>query len=461
MPRHLIQRNGIWHYYRRVPKRFSDVDPRRFVDVSLETGDKVQAERARLTVERELETLWKALKMGGSDDARERYRGALDRARLEGFEYRPVAELAQQADLRDLLARLERLAELGALTRDAAGTAPAGGREAAEAIAGGAKMPELSLSGALDQFYALERDKLRKKSPDQVRRWKAPRLKAINNLIALVGDKPVAEITRGDALALRAWWVERVVEEGYTANSANKDIGHLAQLVDTLDDALELGTGRPFARLRLRDDKKDRRAAFSIDELLAIATEPRHLAALNADARGIVLAMVETGMRPIEICNLEPDDIALDADIPHVKVRPKANRELKTPYSEREIPLIGISLEAFIASPRGFPRYRDRSSQLSALVNKALKLRGLLPTDDHSLYSIRHTFQDRLTAVDMPDRVQTELMGHKFDRPVYGEGPTLAHKLEWLTRIAITRDSGRRANQAQGQLQLGEGDDGR
>jgi hypothetical protein len=40
----------------------------------------------------------------------------------------------------------------------------------------------------------------------------------------------------------------------------------------------------------------------------------------------------------------------------------------------------------------------------------------------------------------MPDRLQADLMGHKFNRPRYGEGPTLAHKLEWLLKLAVTPD---------------------
>lgn len=124
---------------------------------------------------------------------------------------------------------------------------------------------------------------------------------------------------------------------------------------------------------------------------------------MNEEAQGILLAMIETGMRPSEICGLEKDDIVLDAEIPHVKIRQKSYRRLKTSYSQRDIPIVGISLTAFQSNGAGFPRYRDRSSQLSALVNKVLRGRKMLPTDNHSLYSIRHSFQDRLTAADMPD----------------------------------------------------------
>ncbi|WP_421724762.1 DUF6538 domain-containing protein [Bauldia sp.] len=436
VPRRLIQREGIWHYYRRVPRRFADVDPRTFVTVSLETRDLGRAERIKSQVEKEVEAYWIALKKGESDDARERYLGALERARLEGFEYRRADELAG-GSVDELLNRIDRLEEMVDV-RDGRNEPPTvTERQAVEALLGGADMPPLTLSRALEQFEDFVRDRLKKKSRDQMRRWRAPRTKAINNMISLVGDKRVDEVTRADALALRRFWVERVSDHGYTPNSANKDIGHLAQILDTLSEALELGLGEPFAKLRLRDDKARVRPPFPLDQLRAIATDPTKLAGLNAEARGIVLAMVETGARPIELCGLEAPDIVIEAEIPHLVIRP-GERDLKTRYSERAIPLVGVSLAVFREARTGFPRYRDKSSQLSGVVNKYLEAHDLLPTDDHSLYSIRHTFQDRLTAADMPDRVQADLMGHKFDRPAYGEGPTLEHKRDWLTKLAIT-----------------------
>jgi integrase len=436
LPRHLISRFGIWHYYRRVPQRFRKFDARTFVTISLETRDLRRAEQLKGQVEKELEAYWVSLAKGESTDARERYLGAIERARLEGFEYRPAAELAG-GDVGDLLARIGRLEELLELKKPGDAPLEPAERSAVDALAGLALQPELTLSKALDQFYDFTRDKVRRKSPDQLRRWRAPRLKAVNNLIALVGDKRVSEVTRADALALRRFWVERVVEEGYTANSANKDLGHLAQMLDTLDEALQLGLGQPFAKLRLEGDRKATRAAFQVPYLRDLVLDADKLAGLNPEARGILHAMIETGMRPIEICGLEADDILLDVEVPHVKVRPK-QRDLKTTYSERDIPLVGISLAALQAFPEGFPRYFDRSSQLSAAVNSYLSDHHLLPTDNHSLYSIRHTFKDRLIAAEMQDRMQDELMGHKSPRPVYGAGPTLAHKREWLRRIAIT-----------------------
>jgi hypothetical protein len=83
-------------------------------------------------------------------------------------------------------------------------------------------------------------------------------------------------------------------------------------------------------------------------------------------------------------------------------------------------------------SPFG-PRYRDKSSSLSATVNKFLHVNGLGPTKDHSVYSLLHSFKDRLVAAEAPD----SLMGHKTYKPKYGKGPSLELKLKYLQQIAF------------------------
>jgi hypothetical protein len=61
----------------------------------------------------------------------------------------------------------------------------------------------------------------------------------------------------------------------------------------------------------------------------------------------------------------------------------------------------------------------------------------MLPSENHTAYSLRHSFQDRLTAVDASDRVQADLMGHKFNRETYGKGASLEKKFEWLQKICL------------------------
>jgi hypothetical protein len=64
--------------------------------------------------------------------------------------------------------------------------------------------------------------------------------------------------------------------------------------------------------------------------------------------------------------------------------------------------------------PKCFTDYINRQDSLSGVLSKYLKENKLLPTDQHTIYSLRHNFQDRLLAVNAPDRLQANLMGHKF-----------------------------------------------
>ena len=159
---------------------------------------------------------------------------------------------------------------------------------------------------------------------------------------------------------------------------------------------------------------------------------------LNDEARRVLYAMVETGMRPSEIVNIAPDNIRLDAEIPHVRIIATGERGLKTRHANRDNPLVGVSLMAFEAQRGGFPSYRDREAGLSAAINKFLKTHALRPEPGQSLYSLRHSFEDRLIAARADERMRSELMGHAYKREKYGHGPSLAMKREILENITLT-----------------------
>lgn len=146
--------------------------------------------------------------------------------------------------------------------------------------------------------------------------------------------------------------------------------------------------------------------------------------------------MVNTGYRPGEAAGLLPHHIRLDVDVPHISIEPEG-RQLKNKVSERAIPLVGVSLEAFRECKTGFPRYQASSATLSATVNKFLREKGLLETEAHSLYSLRHSFEDRMLAAGIDERIRRDLFGHSLGRERYGEGATLAHKRDVLQAIAL------------------------
>jgi integrase len=130
-----------------------------------------------------------------------------------------------------------------------------------------------------------------------------------------------------------------------------------------------------------------------------------------------------------------PEHIRLDHDIPHIAIEP-VGRQLKNDQSQRVIPLTGVSLDAFRECPKGFPTYRFKD-KLSDTVNKFLRENGLLETPDHVLYSLRHSFEDRMLAAGVDERIRRDIFGHQLDRERYGMGATLEHKRDILQDIAI------------------------
>ncbi len=77
------------------------------------------------------------------------------------------------------------------------------------------------------------------------------------------------------------------------------------------------------------------------------------------------------------------------------------------------------------------------SAALSATVNKFLRANGLLETDDHSLYSLRHSFEERMLAAGIDDRIRRDLFGHALDRERYGGGASLEMARDLLIPLAL------------------------
>jgi integrase len=70
-------------------------------------------------------------------------------------------------------------------------------------------------------------------------------------------------------------------------------------------------------------------------------------------------------------------------------------------------------------------------------VNKFLANNGLKETPDHTAYSLRHYVEDMLLSVGVDDRVRADILGHKYQRPVYGFGGGLPMRRDALAKIAL------------------------
>lgn len=436
MPTYRKAKNGYWIYQRRVPKEVQHLDPRRLVleSTGIEIARDRKGRRADSVIRglnRAAEAYWKALAAGAAGEAAANYEAARLRARTLGVNYLPVEKVAQ-LPIEQILLRLDKLLASDQPKTDVV------------ALLGGAEKPRIRLSQLLEEYEGLTRSSRASHSPNQLRKWRDTLNRAVNNLKEVLakknpdddrrGDVFLDEITRDDALDFVDRWQDRIEIEGKHIRTANRDIGSLSTMLRLVDQRKRLGLVDTFSGLRLRGAVDRKRPPFKPDFVRDRILAPGVLDDLNNEARDVTYLLAATGMRPSEACNLTAETIFLDTPVPYIAIA-GIGRSLKTANSAREIPLTGLSLAVMKRNPQGFPRYRDKSSPLSGIVMKMFIAKGLLPTPAHSLYSLRHTFKDRLREVGAPEELIDRLMGHRTDKPDYGEGHSIRLKLQWLERI--------------------------
>lgn len=347
---------------------------------------------------------------------------AKEYAASRGFRYLPLDDLAR-APVPELVRRAEVIEK----------AAPNSRRVVTEALLGTAAKPVITVSRAFDLFYEVARDDLVRMSAKQLHLHRLPRRRATNRFIEAVGDKPIEEVTTADLFEFKDWWLDKLMDEGQTRATANKDFSYCMAMWRRVAQPNQLKLNFDSIGLKFRKvEKENTRPPFSRD-WIADRLLPG-IGALNREARAITMMMVNTGARPSEIASLRPDRIVLDGDVPMIEIRPE-HRKTKSIYAVRQIPLVGVSLDAARMCPEGFPTYDDNPG-LSGTVNKFLAENGLRETPRTTLYSLRHSFESRMIKADFPERLKADLMGHRLQRERYGE-IELAHMRDWLGRIAI------------------------
>lgn len=422
--KYLIERNGNFHYCRRVPLEFAEIEPRKYIRTSLKTNILAEAIPRLAQIDKETEKYFNSLHLGGGELERLKFREAVKRARFFGLSYRSVETIAK-GPLEDIQNRLK-LADKNSDRTDV------------EAILGGADKPSPRLSNCLSTYFEIQKSTTLDKSSDQIRRWKNPRIKAIRNFIHVVGDLEIGNITRDEALTFRDYWLERIQDEDLTGNSANKDFGHLQKIIRLVCEHFRIEYHPAFSGLRFPENQKTQRLPFETDFILNNLIADDVLLGMSEAGRSLIRIMANTGARPSEIVGTIDEDWHLDHEIPYIHIKKNSFRALKTRNSEREIPLVGVSLKA---AQNGaielFREHRARSLNLTNAIGKYFRENKTLPSEQYTLYSLRHSFSDRLVDNDAPERVKAELMGHTYSKPTYGKGQALEKRLEWLEKSSV------------------------
>lgn len=429
----LKKRGSTWHLVRRVPTDFHDVEPRRLLTLSLRTDSKkLAAEKAAQVWDNLLEG-WQALKDGRSDDADVRFKAAQRICANKGFQYLPVAEVAD-LPLVDLLKRVEAAIQSNGHV-DA---------NVAAATLGTVSETQLLLSQLVDHVEDLSAHENRFKNDAQLKAWRNPRKRAVKNLTAAIGgDKPVAQLTRADVLLHRRYWQDRIKQRGLDIETANKDFTNMSGMLSRYYD--DLGVEDPpriynGVNLTDRHKKSTRKDEVPVEFILEKWFANGALDCLNTEARDILLISIETGCRQSEIYDLPASAFQLDAPIPHIVIKNEEGvRQIKNKHSARLVPLFGVALAAAKRNPNGFPRYRGKTSYSNG-VHKTLRKNGLLPRGI-TVGGLRHTFESRLKGLKVQSDDRGELMGHSVTnirgREWYGDEMQLEQRAAIMQAIAF------------------------
>jgi integrase len=435
--RFIAVRHGKYHYKRRIPTSVGALDSRYpQIRLSLKTNDLAMARVMRDILEAADHDLWAALLTNsGVDVAQEGVNAARKSVAALRFSFKRRLQLAASNSPAEIWkpppAPLEQPLTVPSFVEDA-------------------RQPPTTVSQAFEIYCdEIMRSELAMKSKVQKRAWKKVKRHAVNNFIKVVADKPMDKITRDDGRKFYVWWLNRIApKEGrrtHGGSIGNRDVGNMRVLYRHYFAHLgDSDRKNPFDHLSYREWKKRKRPPFPVEWIKTKMLAKGSLETMNEELRGAVLAMIETGARPSEICNLTPKMIDLEAKVPHLKIMPRDDpddpREIKTETSIRSVPLIGVALAVFQKHRNGFPRYREKEGSMSAAANLYFKHNGLFPTNDHKLYSLRHSFEDRMKESGIDEELRRILMGHAIERPRYGSGGSLEWRRDELKKIELPFD---------------------
>lgn len=253
-------------------------------------------------------------------------------------------------------------------------------------------------------------------------------------LVDLVGDIPVEDLNRGHAHS----FIADQLGKGNKTSTVRRSLNSLNAILNEGIRELGLKVVNPFAEIRIQGEGEDAKEIKvpTPEELAGIVSKFKNDTTATAL---IILIQMATGARVGEISGLAVSDVVLNHAIPHLTIRPQPWRSLKTKASIREVPLVGLALEAaktavkLAGASKGlFPQYAKERGNDSAsqAVNKRLAQWGI------TSHGFRHAIKDLLREVGCHKDIRDAIQGHaaRDIADQYGKGHTLKTMAEWLTK---------------------------
>jgi integrase len=263
--------------------------------------------------------------------------------------------------------------------------------------------------------------------------------RACGYLIDAAGEKPLSDYTRSDALSLRDY----LVAKGLSGSSITRILGSIRAVINFNIGELALSHGNPFVSVYY-DRSRGVTKRATIPEAVIGSIQDRCKTA-NDEKRWLIAMVSDSGARLGEVAGLLRGDIVLNAQVPHIVIRPHPWRSLKTKGSERRVPLVGAALwaaKAILAQETGskfaFPLYNKtattNANSASGALNKWLKVQT---GEGYTIHGFRHAMRDRLRAVECPSDIADQIGGWISEGvgQGYGEGYSINVTAKWLEKI--------------------------
>ena len=260
----------------------------------------------------------------------------------------------------------------------------------------------------------------------------------IEYIVKVLGNKPIRSYSSSDASKFRDW----LIEQGMSNSTLKRVFSSVKAIINLTINEYGLDITNPFSKAYLPSIDSDIRESIPLEDIKIIQSISKKE---DDELRWLLLLLSDSGMRLSEALGLSKDDINLNCEIPHIRLIPHPWRRLKTRASERYIPLTKESEWACIRilehnddSTFAFPKYTSlegcNANSASAALNKWLK--GKL-INDFVVHGFRHSFRDRLRAIECPSEIIDQLGGWSL-RSIgqgYGKGYELSVLSKWMNQI--------------------------
>lgn len=268
--------------------------------------------------------------------------------------------------------------------------------------------------------------------------------RAVAQFSRMIGVDTVNAITKRHLHRYR----DLLTSERKARDTVNKEVGHISTLIKTAVTAGWIDAGNTEGihlpgekRKRTSFNREDLERIFSQSNFTEGRLDPQEKA-LGTLQYWIPLLYLHAGMISKEIMQLRPDDIGPHPEFPTIlvfEVTDDGGGSTKTHNRKRFVPvhrqlielgLLEVQAEARVSGRQLLwpqvpsPEAADRlSNKFSAWFSPFLRTKVGITDELKTLYSLRHTFQDRLQAAGAAPWEAKQLMGHGESgmTAVYGE----------------------------------------